>query len=127
VVLGVTLTLLTQRADDNSWCLPGGLVEPYESVEEALHREVMEEVNLRVRILSFVGVYSANNLRTGTVRRQNSIILAFRCEAKKGTPSLSNEVVAVRFFSLSSLPKSMIPTQTPRIYDAANRRKSVVA
>lgn len=29
-----TKVLLTQRADNGEWCLPGGLVEPGESVEE---------------------------------------------------------------------------------------------
>lgn len=36
------------------WTLPGGGVEPGESLEEALHREIAEEVGLRVRSATHV-------------------------------------------------------------------------
>ncbi|HSJ87691.1 MAG TPA: NUDIX domain-containing protein, partial [Anaerolineales bacterium] len=35
--------LLTQRQDNGQWCLPGGAVEPGESLAEACEREVFEE------------------------------------------------------------------------------------
>jgi ADP-ribose pyrophosphatase YjhB (NUDIX family) len=40
------------------WCLPGGAVDPGESVAEACEREVLEETSLRVRVKRLVGVYS---------------------------------------------------------------------
>lgn len=40
------------------WALPGGFVEPRETVEEAVVRELREETALRGRPVALVGVYS---------------------------------------------------------------------
>ncbi|MGC8856762.1 MAG: NUDIX domain-containing protein, partial [Anaerolineae bacterium] len=50
--------LLTRRADNGQWCLPGGAMEAGESVTETCEREVWEETGLRVRVLRLLGVYS---------------------------------------------------------------------
>src|ERR671937_1143499 len=50
--------LLTRRADNGRWCLPGGRMESGESVAEACEREVFEETGLIVRVKRLVGVYS---------------------------------------------------------------------
>ena len=50
--------LLTRRADNGQWCLPGGRMEPGESAAEACEREVFEETGSRVRVQRLVCVYS---------------------------------------------------------------------
>ena len=50
--------LLQRRSDNSFWGLPGGGVDPGESVEQGAMREVLEETNLHVEIIRFVGVYS---------------------------------------------------------------------
>src|SRR3989442_14998608 len=51
--------LLQRRSDNGLWGLPGGGVEPGESVSEAIIREVREETGLEVAPVRLVGVYSA--------------------------------------------------------------------
>lgn len=49
--------LLIQRARDpgaGKLGMPGGFVDPYESAEECLHREVWEEVGLKIHQVSFL-------------------------------------------------------------------------
>src|ERR671927_535856 len=50
--------LLTRRADNGQWCLPGGRMESGESAAEACEREVFEETGLTVHVKRLVGVYS---------------------------------------------------------------------
>jgi ADP-ribose pyrophosphatase YjhB (NUDIX family) len=42
--------LLTQREDFPVWCLPGGGVDPGESLAQAAVREVREETGLEVEL-----------------------------------------------------------------------------
>jgi ADP-ribose pyrophosphatase YjhB (NUDIX family) len=50
--------LLTRRADNGLWCLPGGHMEPGESLAECCAREVLEETGLGIRVTRLTGVYS---------------------------------------------------------------------
>lgn len=38
----------TEDVEPNKWCIPGGTVEKFESYEEALNREVKEEVGSEI-------------------------------------------------------------------------------
>lgn len=50
--------LLEKRSDCGWWGLPGGRIEPGESVEQAAIRKVKEETGLDVEIIRLLGVYS---------------------------------------------------------------------
>jgi len=91
--------LLTRRAfepNKGMLDLPGGFVEPLETVEEAVVREIKEELNVHVihmtYLVSFPNLYPFSNFEVPTVD------LAFVCE----TSSLSqlcpgDDVAAVEF------------------------------
>ena len=54
--------LLIRRADNGRWAVPGGYMEPGESMTEACAREVKEETGLDVRAARLVAVYTNPHL-----------------------------------------------------------------
>ena len=48
--------ILLVRSPWRGWEYPGGLIEPGETFEEALHREVREEAGVEIEITGFVGI-----------------------------------------------------------------------
>ena len=61
--------LLIRRTDNKYWSIPGGGMEPGESVREAAVREVREETGMDCEITGLVGVYS-NPTARGCLRRR---------------------------------------------------------
>lgn len=97
--------LLTKRADNGLWCLPGGKMEPGESIQECCRREVLEETGLHVDTQRLVGVYSN---RDQLVVYQDGVkvqfvILSFEARVTGGELGLSNETTDARYFPFSEL------------------------
>jgi len=58
--------------------LPGGFVDPHESAEESLCREIREEVNLEITSLRYL--FSVPNIYDYAGVRYHTVDLAFACE-----------------------------------------------
>src|SRR4051795_13706704 len=110
--------LLVHKTDNNLWALPGGGVDPGESVTMAVVREVKEETGIDVEVDDLVGVYT--NPRhvmaydDGEVRQQFS--LCFRATMVGGNPRGSSETSEVEFVALDQLDAlSIHPSMRLRI------------
>ena len=92
--------LLTRRKDNGLWCLPGGMVDPGETVVEACEREVLEETGLRVKVKRITGVYSDPDLIIvyPDGGKNHVIVLNFEVGFRQGVMSMSEETEDVRFF-----------------------------
>ncbi|WP_224337535.1 NUDIX hydrolase N-terminal domain-containing protein [Haloprofundus halobius] len=87
--------LLMRRADDGTWCLPCGWVDPNESPAETAVRETHEETGLDVTVVELVDVYHyAPSDRFGPHGR---IDVLYRCVVDGGTLELSHEGEALDY------------------------------
>jgi ADP-ribose pyrophosphatase YjhB (NUDIX family) len=97
--------LLTRRADNGRWCVPGGGMEPGESAAEACEREVFEETGLRVRVQRLVGVYSDPDQLViyPDGRKAHFVVLSFEVEVIGGVLGLSDETTQTGYFTLAEM------------------------
>lgn len=96
--------LLRASYGSRGWGLPGGALEPGETVEEALLRECREETGHEVRVRYLSGIYYH--------AAHNSHALIFRCSLPEGAvPALSPEHDEWRYHAVEELA----PVQRRRV------------
>jgi 8-oxo-dGTP diphosphatase len=78
------------------WVAPGGFVDVGERVEEAVVREVREEVFLNVRINRLLNVYSYPGRTT--------VIVAYVADVISGQPGGGDETLEARIFRPDEIP-----------------------
>jgi len=117
--------LLTRRADNGHWVLPGGGVESGETLAEACAREVLEETGLSVQVVRLLGVYSNPDmlLTYASGGRFHLIAHNFLVERVAGEPSTSDEVTAWGWYALADLDAlSLMVHHRQRLDDAFARQ-----
>ena len=111
--------LLTRRADNGAWCLPGGHLDFGETVEQCVVREVHEETGLTAEVERLIGVYSQPIPRNEHLPNdRHYVILSFLCRRTGGTVRLSDETTEVRYFSPDDLPDGLFEWHRQRVVDA---------
>jgi 8-oxo-dGTP pyrophosphatase MutT (NUDIX family) len=80
-----------------AWGLPGGALEPGETIHQALLRECQEELGVQVKIEYLTGVYFHS--------AYNSQACIFKVHLGKQAISLSDEHSEYGYFDLNSLSK----------------------
>lgn len=93
---GDSVLLVKQSYNDHFWSLPGGGVEPGESVDQAAIREVREETGLEVCLKRVVGIYSKP--------RENGLAITFEGEVIGGDLlQATNETSACQYWPFDHL------------------------
>ncbi len=113
VVIDQGQILLIPREDLHVWALPGGQIEPDESVAQAAIREALEETGLEVELLRLVGIYAHPNWPG------DSHSAVFVATPIRGTlRPQDGEALAVQYFSPDALPERMLWWHQQPIQDA---------
>lgn len=104
--------LLCHRRDKDLWNLPGGGVDIEELPDNAILREIEEEITCKSQIISLIGIYNKV--------KQNELVYCYLVKLIAGTPAITNEADIIKYFDITKLPENTAPNQVQRIIDAAN-------
>lgn len=94
--------LLMKRADNGTWCFPGGIVEVPESPAETVVRETREETGLDVEIVELLDVYYTEP--GGVYGPHGTVGVVYRCEPTGGDLELSEEGEALEYWAVEDVP-----------------------
>lgn len=108
---GLLLTALSERTNAAGlWSLPGGGVDPGETPEQALHREVFEETGQRIQLGGLLGVVDGHwvgRSPTGRVEDFHAVRLVYLADCPQPSPPVVHDVggttSAARWVGLAEL------------------------
>ena len=102
--------LLQLRKDDNTWATHGGSIELDERVEDAMIREIKEEIGLSVLEYKLLNIYSGpeHHKIYPNGDEVSCIDIVFYCHKFEGEMELQeDEVLNVQWFNKDNLPNNI--------------------
>ncbi len=93
------IVLIERKYPPMGWALPGGFVDPSESLLEAVCREAIEETSLDITVVDILGVYS----EPWRDPRGDTVSVVYCCKAN-GIPKGGDDAATAVSFLLTDLP-----------------------
>lgn len=120
--------LLMERADTGGWGLPGGFMEPGESMEDTARREVFEELGVRIGKLTLLGVFAGPEYyyRYPHGDEVHNVTAAYAADWPAAATVVLDpeEARTVAFYELDDLPPDVISPERPILESFARDRGS---
>lgn len=110
--------LMARHGDVGLWAAPGGAVDPDERPQDALRRELREELGVEVEVRGLIGVYGGPEFR---VRYPNGhevgyVIAVYGCALADGTPTPDgDEIREVRWAGEEELDGLTMTPWSPHV------------
>ena len=118
--------LLGRRADDGTWCLPGGRLDPGESFAGCARRECREELGHDVELTGLVAVLSNPETQTKTYPAGYTVQFLGVVFAGRLGPRIGEgdaELVETAWFAADELPEDVMAADVPAIRHALGGRR----
>lgn len=88
------------------WDLPGGFIQPDETLTQSVKREIKEELNVDIAVNHLVGSYPDRYLYQGI--SQPTLNFVVSATIKKGKPLVKDDVSQLAFFSKKTVLRQKI-------------------
>lgn len=122
--------LYEQRADCGLWGLPGGRIDPGESVLEACEREVYEETGLVVQYEKLVGIYTGLNHKFPLRKYPDNVVqvleIIVKCTIISGELTCSSESLQLEFYPEHFPPDPLFPGNEVFLNDFLNNKIGIL-
>lgn len=109
----ILLLLRKKHPEANKWSIPGGKLDTFELLQDAVIREVKEEVNLDVTVDEMLCTAETIDVN----RQEHWISIIYVATIQAGTPvnMEPDKIEAVEWFSLEDLPENIACFSLPAI------------
>ncbi len=118
-ILNENNELLLQKravpAEQGYWCIPGGRLEMFEVLKDAVIRETKEETDLDIEVIKLIGVCDH------IIKDENAhwVAMSYLCKIKSGIPKIMepNKASDMKWFDLNNLPDKLTITTKKALAD----------
>ncbi len=102
-------------AEKDHWCIPGGRLEMFEKLEDAVIREVKEEIDVDVKIERIMGVCD-HIIET---EKAHWVAMSYLCKITNGEPKIMepDKASEMKWFKLDNLPDKLTITTKKAVED----------
>jgi ADP-ribose pyrophosphatase YjhB (NUDIX family) len=110
--------LVARHGDVGLWAAPGGAVDPDERPQEAVVRELREELGIEVGVRGLIGVYGGPEFRTTYPNGHECayVIAGYGCVIVSGVPEPDGEeITGYRWVTEEELAELRTTAWTPRV------------
>jgi 8-oxo-dGTP pyrophosphatase MutT (NUDIX family) len=116
--------LLQRRSDTGDWAIPGGMMEPGETLEENARREVLEETGLEIGEMELLGIYSGPKFYYKYPHGDEvyNVSAAYITHSFMGELRTDSESTSLEFYPLDDLPGPLIRLNQAVLDDYLQRR-----
>jgi 8-oxo-dGTP diphosphatase len=98
------IVLVRRKNPPLGWALPGGFVDPGESVADAARREAFEETALHVELTDLLGVYSSPGRDPRGIFTVSTVFIG----RAAGTPAGGDDAAEARVFPADAAPADVV-------------------
>lgn len=93
------------RDEQGRWDIGGGAIEFGETIEEAVRREIREELGCEVLDMKFLTVYDAHREHEGRKTHWIAIIYAVQVDPAKAANNEPHKIAELKWFTSGNLPE----------------------